>query len=115
MTNDLNNIPASVRDVLKDAFYELNAIRARDGAPQHIDWLGGRPLQTSSCTHEWWSELTDKVDAAHAFISKLCQPNIVIVDLDDAKNIKRMIAACNGLEDLEDCMVAALAALKGEK
>ncbi len=42
------------------ATQELNAIRARDGAPQHIDWHRGQPLQTDSCTHEWWNELTEK-------------------------------------------------------
>lgn len=38
---------------------EFNAVRARDGAPQHIDWYHGQPLQTDSCTHEWWSEMTE--------------------------------------------------------
>ncbi len=42
------------------ATQELNAIRARDGAPQHIDWHRGQPMQTDSCTHEWWNELTEK-------------------------------------------------------
>lgn len=51
---------------LKLATNELNAIRARDGAPQHIDWYGGRPLQTDSCTKEWWNELTDRCFAAIA-------------------------------------------------
>jgi hypothetical protein len=45
--------------VLKLTTYELNAIRARDGAPQHIHWDRGRPIQTNSCTHEWWNELTE--------------------------------------------------------
>lgn len=51
-------------EALKLATHELNAIRARDGAPQHIDWYRGQPLQTDSCTHEWWDELTDKCFAA---------------------------------------------------
>ena len=51
---------------LKLAAYELNAIRSRDGAPQHIDWHRGVPLQTDSCTHEWWDELTEKCFAAIA-------------------------------------------------
>lgn len=42
------------------ATHELNAIRARDGAPQYIDWYHGRPLQIDACTHEWWDELTQQ-------------------------------------------------------
>ncbi len=53
-------------EALRLAAKELNAIRARDGAPQHIDWHRGQPLQTSSCTEEWWDELTDKCFAAIA-------------------------------------------------
>lgn len=53
-------------EALKLATNELNIIRARDGAPQHIDWHRGRPLQTSSCTEEWWNELTEKCFAAIA-------------------------------------------------
>lgn len=47
-------------EALKLATHELNAIRARDGAPQHIDWYRGHPIQTNGCTHEWWDELTEK-------------------------------------------------------
>lgn len=50
----------------KLAAKELNAIRARDGAPQHIDWYRGIPMQTSSCTDEWWDELTETCFAAIA-------------------------------------------------
>lgn len=53
-------------EALKLATHELNAIRARDGAPQHIDWDRGRPIQTDSCTHEWWNTLTDQCFAAIA-------------------------------------------------
>ncbi len=53
-------------EALKLATHELNAIRARDGAPQHIDWHRGQPLQTDSCTHEWWNELTERCYAAIA-------------------------------------------------
>ena len=49
---------------LHHAWEELNAIRARDGAPQLISWDRGRPLQTDSCTHEWWDKLTDQCEAA---------------------------------------------------
>jgi hypothetical protein len=51
---------------LEKATHELNAIRARDGAPQHIDWHQGRPMQTSSCTHEYWDDMTEECWAAIA-------------------------------------------------
>ena len=47
--------------LLDNVYDELNSIRARDGAPQHIDWVKGVPIQTSSCTEEWWDELTNRV------------------------------------------------------
>ena len=50
---------ARLRTVLNLATKELIAIRARDGAPQHIDWNRGRPIQTDGCTAEWWNELTE--------------------------------------------------------
>lgn len=53
-----------MREALEKAVYELNAIRARDGAPQHIDWHRGQPLQTDSCTHEHWNALTEQCFAA---------------------------------------------------
>ena len=53
-----------ILSALQLAARELNAIRARDGAPQHIDWYKCRPLQTSSCTDEWWNELTEMCFAA---------------------------------------------------
>lgn len=49
--------------VLDKAFFELNAIRARDGAPQHIDWHKGRPIQTSGCSEEYFSNLVDEIEA----------------------------------------------------
>lgn len=49
---------------LKKATHELNAIRARDGAPQHIDWYRGQPIQTDGCTKEYWDELTEQCFAA---------------------------------------------------
>ena len=62
-----SKLQAAAPDLLKAlklAVYELNAIRARDGAPQHIDWHRGQPIQTSGCTDEWWSEVTEKCYAA---------------------------------------------------
>jgi hypothetical protein len=51
---------------LKKATHELNAIRARDGAPQHISWDRGHPIQTDACTHEYWDALTEECFAAIA-------------------------------------------------
>jgi hypothetical protein len=51
---------------LRKAADELNAIRARDGAPQHIDWHRGNPIQTDACTHEYWDALTEECFAAIA-------------------------------------------------
>ena len=59
-------IIAEKNKALGVAFNEMNAIRARDGAPQHIDWYKGRPLQTSSCTEEWFAQATDIISAALA-------------------------------------------------
>lgn len=53
-------------DALVRAHYELNAIHARDGAPQHIDWDRGRPLQTSSCSEEYFSSVVSECAAALA-------------------------------------------------
>lgn len=41
------------------AWVEFNAIRARDGAPQHIDWHQGRPLQTDGVSPEYFGALED--------------------------------------------------------
>ena len=59
-------IIAEKNKALGVAFNEMNAILARDGAPQHIDWYKGRPLQTSSCTEEWFAQATDIISAALA-------------------------------------------------
>ena len=49
---------------LEIAHGEFNAIRARDGAPQHIDWYRGAPMQTDSVTHEAWDQWTEQIYAA---------------------------------------------------
>jgi len=58
----MTNLEKEMLKVLKLVYKELNAIRARDGAPQHVDWYRGKPIQTDGCTHEWWDELTNKCD-----------------------------------------------------
>lgn len=57
---------AELIEALELATYEINAINARDGAPQHIAWHKGQPIQTDGCTHEWWAELLEKCNAALA-------------------------------------------------
>jgi hypothetical protein len=51
---------------LTKATRELNAIRARDGAPQHISWDRGHAIQTDCCTHQYWDALTEECYAALA-------------------------------------------------
>jgi hypothetical protein len=51
---------------LRKATHELNAIRARDGAPQHISWDRGHAIQTDGCPHEYWDTLTEECFAAIA-------------------------------------------------
>lgn len=75
MTNDLNTIPTSVRDLLPKIYY------GKDDALQ---------------------SLRD----ATALIKLLCQPNIVIVDLDDVQSVN------NGMDKISTVYTAALAALK---
>lgn len=64
MSRNLESENNILRTALEKATYELNAIRARDGAPQHIDWYQGRPIQSDSCTHEYWNQLTEECYAA---------------------------------------------------
>ncbi len=49
-----------LRHVLRKAAYELNSIRARDGAPQIIYWDRGRPLQTDACDSQYFDSLVDE-------------------------------------------------------
>ena len=63
----LEDINAMLLAALKVATHELKAIRARDGAPQFIEWDRGQPTQISSCTDEWWDGLTKTCLDAIAF------------------------------------------------
>ena len=47
-------------EALRLAWNEINAIRARSGAPLAIDWGPQGPIQWQLCTEEWWDELTEK-------------------------------------------------------
>ena len=78
---------------MKLALYELRAIQARDGAPQHISWDLGRPIQTDSCTHEWWSELVEICDSALSQATNkkgnmAYDPDVLAVAVDRAKGFK---------------------------
>jgi len=53
-------------EALEVAAREMNAIRARDGSPQHIDWHRGQPMQTDSCAPEAWDEWTEQCFSAIA-------------------------------------------------
>ena len=53
-----------LRALLWAAWTELNAIRARDGAPQHIDWHRGQPMQSNGVDPEYFSALVDAIDEA---------------------------------------------------
>lgn len=55
----MNTNEEKLRALLWAAWFELNAIRARDGAPQHIDWHQGRPLQTDGVDRQYFSDLVD--------------------------------------------------------
>ena len=56
---------AELIECLRLATNELNAVRARDGSPVHLDWTqDGRPLVTHNPTEEWWEELTERCFAA---------------------------------------------------
>ena len=52
-----------MRAFLWAAWKELNAIRARDGSPQHIQWGASGPMQTSGCDEKYFSVLVDALSA----------------------------------------------------
>ena len=66
----LRTSKAELLEALKLATKELNAIRARDGAPQHIDWGKDGPMQIDGCSPGWWDELTEKCLSAIANAEK---------------------------------------------
>lgn len=121
MTNDLNNIPASVRD-------KLAGIRNRIGTSRQMHSAGN--IQSDVIFNALPAEQTAR--EALPMIEKLCQHNIVIVDLDDDHSLKigEAIAKRRGYDSIDDFnthmdddgetlyellldVKAALAALKG--
>ncbi len=113
MTNDLNNIPTSVCDALE-------AIKANDTSS-----LFSYDLESGEETRRAGLVPKELADQALPLIERLCQPNIVIVDLDDEKLVERVARAipiANGHESEVDDELhmanhratakAALAALK---
>ena len=54
----------TLRALLWAAWTELNAIRARDGAPQHIDWYRGQPIQSDGVDRAYFSALVDAMSDA---------------------------------------------------
>lgn len=93
MTNDLNNIPASVREAL-GSIKQWSFDTATEIPPKEF-----RKLQ----------------NAMYA-ANRLCQPNIVIVDLDDEKLVERVAEAIKPYVSAQykanNAATAALAALK---
>ena len=104
-----------IEEALKAAHYEFNAIRARDGAPQHIDWYQGRPLQTSSCTHEYWDEMTEKLSKAltklaalrEDFVMVPREPNaFILMEMQEAFD-PRSLTMMHAFEKSYKAMIAA--------
>lgn len=71
MTNDLNTIPASVRDALDEA-WEITMMEEHGN-------LSHPEFEAFKCGFYKGAKL------------KLCQPSIVIVDLDDEKLVERIV------------------------
>ena len=69
----MDELTTRLAEALRLAAQELNAIRARDGAPQHVQWgPNGRAFVTDACTHEWWDQLTEQChEAVDAYDSAL--------------------------------------------
>jgi len=55
-------------EALGKAHHELNAIRARDGAPLCIQWGPNGPMQSFQVSEEYFNEL---VDECHAVLAKV--------------------------------------------
>jgi len=108
MTNDLNTIPASVRDILKES----------------ISIEPARAINTGQALENCIKAIEPKdflAQSAVSLIELLCQPNIVIVDLNDEKLMDIMDNAFwdnanqqNRFENYDSKLAikAALAALK---
>lgn len=67
MASEYEKLVALVKELhtaLRKATHELNAIRARDGAPQIIHWDRGRPLQTDACDSQYFDSLVEECWAA---------------------------------------------------
>lgn len=60
---------ATAVKALWQAWMELNAIRARDGAPQHIDWYQGRPIQTAGCDPDYFGKVVNDCASAYREIT----------------------------------------------
>jgi len=139
MTNDLNTIPASVRDAYNRAHDVLAIIgRCRDHvvpvihrdefkALTHAEYINTvTVVNTETVDTPSWvvaQKAAKELEQALPLIERLCQPNIVIVDLDDEKLVGRIRGAVLTAAGMpEDAMYitgradvlskAALAALK---
>ena len=99
MTDELTEARAAIaklREALEPATKELNAIRARDGAPQHITWERGQPIQLHGCDPDWWNELTEQCFAALAATSSDCYAQIRAEVLEEAaQSIERKMQSAH--------------------
>ncbi len=55
---------AMLKELVGLAQHEFNAIRARDGAPQSIEWGPKGPMQIGLVSEEYWDELTNRLTEA---------------------------------------------------
>jgi hypothetical protein len=111
MTTNLNKIPALVRDALNKSQEAMaNAFNRIHCLPRTTDTVLAHNIDCRMAANR----------KALPLIEKLCQPNIVIVDLDDEKLVERVAIALNDHETCENngfsfnqrIATAALAALK---
>jgi hypothetical protein len=125
MTNDLNNIPVIVRDALQNELRVMHQAKVYE-----VGLAGGQTMEASYARQCMWRlplSVRDNIEQALPLIEKLCQPSIVIVDLDDAGAVERITRDYfhfyaryeggldyypNNQEASHACMKAALAALK---
>jgi hypothetical protein len=114
MTNDLNNIPASVRDALEAELRVMHQAKVYE-----VGLAGGQTMEASYARQCMWRlplSVRDNIEQALPLIEKLCQPNIVIVDLDDGdlehKIYEAILSASDGYMSNDRIAKSVIAALK---
>ncbi|KKL72790.1 hypothetical protein LCGC14_2081400 [marine sediment metagenome] len=64
MLEEADNAHDALVAALEKATHELNAIRARDGAPLCIQWGPNGPMQSFQCSEDYFYDLVDECHAA---------------------------------------------------